>query len=77
MARAVQREQTAGAVSYSAGTFVCNDLLYTLLHTFAGSGTRVGFIHVPFLPEQAKDGVPSMPLETIIQALEAAIRVLE
>lgn len=76
MAQAVQERGISGTVSYSAGTFVCNDLMYTLLHTFAGSGVRVGFVHVPFLPEQAGEGVPSMPLETIVQALEAAVRVL-
>lgn len=51
MAQAVSDCGIAGAVSYSAGTFVCNDVLYTLLRHFDGSGTRVGFIHLPFLPE--------------------------
>ena len=61
------------ALSYSAGAFVCNDVLYTLLHRFHGTETRVGFIHVPYLPEQAKEGQASMPLERMIQALELAI----
>lgn len=34
-------------ISYTAGTFVCNDALYTLLHEFRGSGVRCGFLHVP------------------------------
>ena len=63
--------------SYSAGTFVCNDVLYTLLHRFSGTAVRVGFIHVPYLPEQVRDrAVPSMPLSDIVRALEAAVTAL-
>lgn len=66
----------AASLSYSAGAFVCNDVLYTLLHHFRNTPTRVGFIHVPYLPQQAKDNIPSMPQEHITQALIAAIGVL-
>ena len=62
-----------GAVSNTAGTFVCNDVLYTLLHHYQGTGVRCGFIHVPWLPEQ---GSPNMPLEDIVAALTACIRAL-
>lgn len=75
MAQAVSDCGIAGAVSYSAGTFVCNDVLYTLLRHFDGSGTRVGFIHVPFLPEQTKDK-PSLSLEQSCAALCAAVKAL-
>ena len=64
------------ALSYSAGAFVCNDTLYQLLHRYHNTSTRVGFIHVPFLPEQAKNGQPSLPLETVTEALSAAIKAL-
>lgn len=73
MAQAICDAGIEGAVSNSAGTFVCNDTLYTLLHHYAGTSTRVGFIHVPNLPEQ---GAPSLPLEDIVTALTAAITVL-
>ena len=72
----VKRIQEAGidaSVSYSAGAFVCNDTLYALLHHFEGTAVRAGFIHVPFLPQQAREGVPSMELDTIVRALEAAV----
>ena len=64
------------AVSYSAGAYVCNDIFYTLLHRYSGTPTRVGFIHVPYLPEQAADGKPSLTLEDIVRALTAAIEAL-
>ena len=73
MADAILSAGVPGAVSYSAGVFVCNDLLYSLLHHFRGAPVRVGFIHVPFLPEQ---GEPSLPLPDAVRALAAAIRAI-
>ena len=70
MADAIQKIQLPADVSNSAGAFVCNDVLYTLLHHYHGTDTKVGFIHVPYLPEQ---GTPSMSLTQIIDALCAAI----
>lgn len=77
MVAAMEAAGFPAALSYSAGAFVCNDVLYSLLHHYDASPVRVGFIHVPFLPEQAKEGVPSMPLPQIAQALGAAIGVLK
>ena len=72
MANAICAAGLPGQVSNSAGAFVCNDTLYSLLHHYAGTDTKVGFIHVPWLPEQ---GTPSLPLCDTAAALEAAIRV--
>lgn len=77
MAEAIREAGIPGAVSLSAGSFVCNDTLYRLLRHYAGTGTRVGFLHVPYLPTQAKEGVPSMELERITKALTAAIGALD
>lgn len=74
MAQAIRDAHIPATVSNSAGAFVCNDTLYGLLHHYAGTGVRVGFIHVPYIPEQ---GTPNLPLETTIRALEAAILVCE
>lgn len=63
-------------LSYSAGAFVCNDVLYTVLNHYQGTAVQAGFIHVPFLPEQAAEGVPSLPLEEIVRGLEAAIKAM-
>ena len=75
MVKAVNDAGISAALSYSAGTFVCNDVLYSLLHHYPGTQTKVGFIHVPFLPEQAKENAPAMPLEQMTAALTAAISV--
>ena len=76
MVDAIRAADLPAALSYSAGAFVCNDLLYSLLHHFRNTDLPIGFIHVPFLPEQAGEGVPSMTLEDIVKALCAAISVL-
>lgn len=70
MAQVVRDAQVPGAVSNTAGTYVCNDVMYTLLHRYAGTAVKVGFIHVPRLPEQ---GSPNLPLEQTVKGLEAAI----
>lgn len=74
MAQAIRDAGLPGAVSNSAGTYVCNDVLYTLLHHFAGTKTRVGFIHVPYLPGQ---GEPNMALADTVRALQAAISAMD
>lgn len=76
MADAITGAGLPGRVSNTAGTFVCNDTLYRLLQHYAGSETRVGFLHVPHLPQQAQPGAPSMELSQIIAALTAAIGAL-
>ncbi len=77
MADAINKIGIPASLSYSAGAFVCNDVLYTLLNHYDGTPTQVGFIHVPYLPEQAGDKFFSLPLEKIRDALEAAIGALE
>ena len=76
MADAIEAAGIPGKVSNTAGTFVCNDTLYRILQHYADTPVRAGFIHVPYLPQQAKDGKPSMPLEDIIRGLSAAIGAL-
>ena len=73
MAEAVRGAGLPGRVSDSAGTFVCNDVLYTLLSHYAGTDTLVGFVHVPWLPEQ---GSPSLPLMDTVKGLTAALEAL-
>lgn len=76
MADAITAAGLPGRVSNTAGTFVCNDTLYRLLHHYADTPVRVGFVHVPHLPQQAGDGAPSMALGDMIAALTAAIGIL-
>lgn len=65
------------SVSNTAGSFVCNHVLYGLMHTLAveGNKRRGGFIHIPYLPEQAAriPGQPSMAVETVVAGLKIAL----
>lgn len=72
MAHAIRDSHIPATVSNSAGAYVCNDTLYSLLHRYAATNVKVGFIHVPYLPEQ---GSPSLPLKKTAAALQAAIEV--
>ena len=75
MARAVEKAGIPAKVSYSAGAYVCNDVLYTLLAHFEGTKTRVAFIHIPYSKEQNKE--PSMDTEDIIRGLTIAIENMD
>ena len=75
IAEAITAVGLPSRVSYSAGAYVCNDVIYSLLAHFSGSETKVGFIHVPYCTEQKKE--PSMPLEDIIKGLTVAVESLE
>ena len=81
MAAALQEGGIPAFLSYSAGTYVCNHLLYTLLHFIHTEAPSIqgGFIHVPYLPEQAAGKTPpppSMELSQIVRGLELAIQAL-
>jgi pyroglutamyl-peptidase len=69
-------------LSYSAGTFICNALLYHLLHYAQGRGIpkKAGFLHFPYLPTDvvSKESIlgmskPSMPFPLMEKAVEVAV----
>lgn len=68
-------------ISYTAGTFVCNDVMYHVLYLIDKkySHVRGGFIHVPYALEQVVDkpqGTCAMSIETITKGLELAIKAI-
>jgi pyroglutamyl-peptidase len=73
MADAMAEAGIEAAVSTTAGSFVCNHLLYSVLAALAGSGTPAGFIHVPALEGTVADDVPTMSMEQMRTAVEAGI----
>ena len=77
----LKEENIPAAVSNSAGTFVCNHLMYGVLRHIAKNGykTVAGFIHIPYLPEQTvnKENMPSLPLEVSAKAIEIAVKTVE
>ena len=80
MVKAIQDIGIPAAVSNTAGTFVCNHIMYGILYLIDKElpQARGGFIHVPFIPEQAisRRETPSMAMEDISRALRAAIEAI-
>lgn len=65
-------------VSNSAGTYLCNRVFYSVMNDIASGGLRsiAGFIHLPYMHEQALDKYPDAPsfsLDTLIRAVEIAV----
>lgn len=77
MAAAMRAAGVPAEVSNSAGTYVCNHLMYGVLHLLAASGgaARAGFIHLPYAESQVLDkpGSPALSVETMARGIEAAI----
>lgn len=78
MLAALTAEGIPAAISNTAGTYLCNDILYTTLHAFSQRGLSIpaGFIHLPLLPSMVtghKLEEPSMDLSLMIRAIEIAL----
>ena len=75
--KAIREAGISAEVSNSAGTFVCNHIMYQALFaaTKADKPFKAGFMHIPFIPEQTTDK-PSLPLEESTRALQIAIETI-
>lgn len=74
----LNKNNIPSAISNTAGTFVCNHIMYEALYLTTKNypNIKAGFIHIPYIEEQVKDK-PNMPFikkEDIIQALEIIIK---
>lgn len=78
MVAAMREARVPAALSYSAGTFVCNSTFYALMDLIARQQRSMigGFVHVPAMPQSRPDrDQPTMSVETIAKGLEAALMV--
>jgi pyroglutamyl-peptidase len=77
MVASMTKKHIPAEISNTAGTFVCNHLIFGVLHHIAIKQypIRAGFMHVPFLDSQVvgRSDVPSMPLLAMIDGTKAAI----
>ena len=77
MVAAIREVGLPASLSNTAGTFVCNHLMYGVLYTLEKHypGVRGGFLHVPYIPAQVAGGrgIPTMSLPDIVRGIEAAI----
>ena len=79
MVEAIRKEGLPSSLSNSAGTYVCNHLMYGVLYYLdKRPSMKAGFIHVPYIPEQTKNKkeMPALELSEIVRGLEAAITAI-
>ncbi len=76
MLAALKEAGIPAELSLSAGSFVCNDIFYTLLRSTQGTGITAGFIHLPLCPQQAEKKSPpppSMEIEEMAKGISIAL----
>ena len=77
MVQAIKEDGLPATVSNTAGTFVCNHLMYQALYLADKKfpNVRAGFMHIPYMTEQVinKPNTASMNLADIVKGIEAAI----
>lgn len=80
MVEALKVNKIPAVISNTAGTYVCNHIMYGLLYNIDKKypNMKGGFIHIPYLPEQVidKTNAPSMSLDNIIKALTITIETV-
>lgn len=77
----LNKNNIPASISNTAGTFVCNHIMYSLLYYIKKNNLNIrgGFIHVPYIREQVinKKNTPYMELSTIIEALKISIQTIK
>lgn len=80
MVKEMNENGIPGSVSNTAGTFVCNHVMYGILYMIDKKypNKKGGFIHVPYIPQQviSKQNAPSMSLDYIVKGLELCIKTI-
>ncbi|MBG9982454.1 pyroglutamyl-peptidase I [Aerococcaceae bacterium DSM 111020] len=80
MVKAIQEEGLPASVSNTAGTFVCNHIMYQTLYLVDKEfpNTKAGFMHIPFMMEQVVDkpNQAAMSLNDIARGIEASIKAI-
>lgn len=74
MVEAMQRIGVPARLSNTAGTYVCNALMFAMLHQT--KDIPCGFIHVPYLTEQGKEDAPSLSKECVLRGVTACLQIL-
>lgn len=78
MVEEMKAGEIPGYISNTAGTFVCNHVMYGILYMAAKKYPKIkgGFIHVPYIPSQVLDkpSMPSMSISNIVEGLTLCIK---
>lgn len=74
--RSLRAQKLPVQLEFASGGYVCNEIFYRAAHAYAGTTTKVGFVHVPLLPEMVMDENMALPLEKTVEALQTIIKEL-
>jgi len=78
--QAIRNTNIPASLSYTAGTYVCNHLMYGVLNYIHKNNLNIkaGFIHIPYLLEQVvnKPSTAGMDITTLVNAIETAIKII-
>lgn len=74
----MNENEIPASISNTAGTYVCNDVMYLVLHMLHEEFPDIpgGFIHVPFATMQNHPSQPSMALSEISRGLKLAVETV-
>ena len=77
MVKEMRENGIPASVSNTAGTFVCNHVMYGILYMIDKKYPNIkgGFIHIPYMTSQVidKKNTPFMSLDEIVRGLELSI----
>lgn len=77
MERVLKANQIPVYVSNTAGTYLCNHMMYEACHLYVNTNVKCGFVHVPAIPEMVlEEDVATMPLSQLQTALNLMIETL-
>ncbi len=78
MVESIKAAGIPSTLSYTAGTFVCNQVMYGVAEYIDRNNLDIksGFVHIPFMTEQVleKKNQPSLSLAQLTLGLEALIK---
>lgn len=74
--RSLRAQKLPVQLEFASGGYVCNEIFYRAANAYAGTTTKVGFVHVPLLPEMVFDERLARPLEETSTILKAIIERL-
>lgn len=74
--RSLRAQKLPVQLEFASGGYVCNEIFYRAAHAYAGTTTKVGFVHVSLLPEMVFDESLARPLEETSTILKAIIECL-
>lgn len=74
--RSLRAQSLPVQLEFASGGYVCNEIFYRAAHAYAGTTTKVGFVHVPLLPEMVMDESMALPLKKTTEVLQAIIKEL-